>query len=811
MPAVRMLIVYLCATALAGASATRAQGPPADSTGAASDSVSPRIVRELEPVEVRARLRDPHATQTLRTIPLSTVRDLGLATVADAFALQPGVVITATGLSVRGGRPGEASTWIEGVPLDEPFRHRPMTVPLAALRQAELLTGAIDASQGGALAGTLRLVPHEPGARWAGQLLWSTDGKTSTHYDRTSLLVSGPLPRTHWGVAAAGEAILDDTYLPFARTASREQNLLGSFGWRADNRLAATLRLAPLEGRGAGPRFQTLWSRTVLEPYDAAWTVDGWVQPCNGLGCAEGPSIVGGPEPGAYAYRAADHVPITDDRRFASYATWLVPDTLRELSATLGFVGSRVHTSRGGTDDDAWLLPTSPPLYGNPGSVLSDPFYAYGGDVPWFRREGVNRWLLQGSASRINQRGNRVRVGLGVHYDELWLRELDLATVGTGFDSLRTFHAFAPGAHAYAQSRWSFEGFSIDGGLRAEYYDPGPQAQPTPGGDDAKSRIIWSPRVGFAFPISDRDGFSFAYARLRQAPPREYLYDSRAYGDFRRPLGNSGLTPPTAITYDASLQHLLGGRWIVQASGFHREWFDQPGARALDPARPLFGSRYESIDEGRAIGFELALAWRPDAINRVDLAYTYMDAIGSESLAEGFNTGPRYGPRTEPITDRPLDWDVRHTVIATVHWQAVTGVTLDWSTVVRSGVPWTPREQGSSTFDPITLNSARLPWSETTALRLRATHRWLRGIAVGLEVRNLFDNRGPARATLDGYPHYTINTAYDDYGSYRTEGGEGGAFWDTGSASVPAGWVRVDDPRLERAPRTIRVAFEASL
>ena len=167
MPAARTLIVYLCATVFAGAIAPHAHGQPADSTGGAPDSVSPRIVRELEPVEVRARLRDPHATQTLRTIPLSAVRDLGFVTVEDAFALQPGVVITATGLSVRGGRPGEASTWIEGVPLDEPFRHRPMTVPLAALQQAELLTGAIDASQGGALAGTLRLVPHEPGTRWA--------------------------------------------------------------------------------------------------------------------------------------------------------------------------------------------------------------------------------------------------------------------------------------------------------------------------------------------------------------------------------------------------------------------------------------------------------------------------------------------------------------------------------------------------------------------------------------------------------------------------------------------------------------------
>lgn len=806
--AVPQLLAALCLAGLALPFAGSAGAQPSDST-ATSDSLAVRVVRTLEPVEVRARLHDPRATQTTRTIPIRQARDLGLASIADVFALQPGVVVTAYGVSVRGGRPGEASTWIEGMPLDEPLRHRPMPVPLAALREAELLTGAIDAGQGGALAGTLRLVPVEPGPRWTGRALWSSDGKLGTHYDHASLLASGPLPRLDWGIAAAGEATLDNTYLPFARTASREHNLLGSFGWRADNRLAASLRLAPLASRG-GPRIQTLWSRTVLEPYDAAWTVDGWVQPCNGLGCAEGPSIVGGPEPGAYFYRAADHVPITDQRRFASYLTWSVPD--RELSASIGFVGSRAHTSLGGTDDDAWLVPPALPLYGAPGNVLNDPFYAYGGDVPWFRREGVDRWLLQARASRISERGNRVRAGIGVHYDEIRLRELDLSTVGSGMDSLRTFHAFAPGGDAWVQTRWVFEGFSLDAGLRADLFDPGPQAGPTPNGDPAKVRITWSPRVGFAYPVTDRDAFSFAYARLRQAPPRDYLYDSRLVGDFRRPLGNSGLVPPTAITYDATLQHVLGERWIVQASGFHREWFDQPGARAIDPAVPLLGARYESIDEGRAIGFELALAWRPDAANRVDLSYTYMDAIGSESLAEGFMTGPRFGPRPEPLADRPLDWDVRHTMIATAHWQAIPGVTLDWSTALRSGLPWTPRDQGTTFFDPATLNSRRLPWSESTALRVRATHRWLRGVAVGVEVRNLFDNRGPSRATLDGYPHPTINTTYDDYGAYRTETGNGGgAFWDSGGPLVPAGWVPVGDPRLSRAPRAIRVALEASL
>jgi hypothetical protein len=764
------------------------------------------VVRQLEPIEVRARLRDPRATRTLRPLALSTIRDLGLASLAEAVALQPGVVATASGLSVRGARPGESSVWIEGIPLDEPVRQRPMTVPLGALEAAELVTGAIDAGLGGALGGALRLTPLEPRRAWTARASWTSGAGGGTHHDRFALAAGGPVAATGWGVVAAAEGLLDDTHVPNLRSRDRT---LGALGGRADNRLAGALRAGPL-ARG-GPRIQVLWARSVWRPFDAGWSIEGWIQPCTGLGCSGGPAVVDGPEPGAYYYTAADHVPITDERRIAAYATWSTPETLRAASVTVGYAGSRRLTSLGGENDERYLAVSRLPVYGTPGVLSSDPFYAYGGDVPYFRREGANTWHAAAGVARLNPRGDWVRAGLGVRYEEVWLRELDVSTWGQGVDSLRRWRAFAPGGHAFAQSRWSFEGFSIDAGVRGEWFDPGPQAAPAPDGSRPRGRVTWSPRVGIAYPISDRDAFSFAYARLRQAPPRDLLHDSRATGDFRWPLGNGGLVPATAVTYDAALQHLIGERWSAQASVFFRDWRDQPGARMVDPARPSRGVRYESVDEGHAAGVELALAWRPGRAARADLAYTYMDARGSSSLTEGVPTGPRLGPRDEPIADRPLDWDARHTVAVVAHWRPVAWLALDWSTTARSGLPWTPREQGSEWFDPTLLNSRRLPWTESTTLLARATHRWLRGASLGVEVRNLFDQRGPAAATLDGYPHPTINTRYDDYGAFRTETGLGGAFWETGSFAVPRGWVRVRDPRLGRAERTIRLRVEAAL
>ena len=74
----------------------------------------------------------------------------------------------------------------------------------------------------------------------------------------------------------------------------------------------------------------------------------------------------------------------------------------------------------------------------------------------------------------------------------------------------------------------------------------------------------------------------------------------------------------------------------------------------------------------------------------------------------------------------------------------------------------------------------------------------------------MFDFRGDQLATLSGYPNPTINTLYDDYGAHRGETGlGGGAYWDARDPDAPDAWVRVLDPRLGRAPRTVRFGFDA--
>ncbi|HUK62989.1 MAG TPA: hypothetical protein VLV15_06645, partial [Dongiaceae bacterium] len=232
----------------------------------------------------------------------------------------------------------------------------------------------------------------------------------------------------------------------------------------------------------------------------------------------------------------------------------------------------------------------------------------------------------------------------------------------------------------------------------------------------------------------------------------------------------------------------------------------------LNPtADPIPKMRYENADEGHASGFELGVVRDAGASGRIELHYTWLIARGTASSEEGVPFGPRLVVRPEAIGEHPLDWDRRHTLSLAAEWRRAGRGSLAWTTVVGSAFPWTPRDRRQLEADLSTENTRRLAWNEASTLAARWTPRFLRGSAIGLDVRNVFDFRGEAAATLDGYPNPVINTLYDDYGAYRTETGKaGGAYYDDRDGDGLPGWVPVYDRRLSLPPRAVRMSIETS-
>ncbi len=761
--------------------------------------IAPRVVRQFPAVEVRALFHDARSSQTVREIPAAALRDYPADGLADLVALQPGVVAQGEELHVRGGRAGETRVILDGVTLNEPSRHRPMEVPLLALRSVELVSGAPESRHAGALAGVLELHTVDPGKRLSGEWRWQSDGGLDTRFDRVSGRVSAPLRMLGLGVVAAGDALLDDTALPALRSAGRDRIAGLSFGWRAENRMLGYLKLAPIEG----PRryaAQVLASRAVRRPYDPAWSLDGW----SGFNAFGLPVFSPTPLPGYVRYRAADHKAITDERRLATLLSASGTRGSRRGTVTLGWLRTRSATTVGG----GHAIPDAPQVTAFDSDFSGDPFHVIGGDDPLYRISGSDMVSLRGDAEIETRGGAAIRVGLGTSSESVWLDELDatlLYVAGNPIDSVRTYHVRAPGGFAYAQGRWQSGGLVLNAGLRAEYFTAGPQAEHQTLPASAAGRLSLLPRVGLAHPLSARDVFSMSYTRSSQTPARDLLYDRRLAITNRQPLGNPALRPARLISYEAALKHLFGPAWALQTSFFYRDAAYIAGARDYrTPGGPV-DLRYTDEDVASSAGFELSLVRDGGQGRRIEAHYTFMHAWGFESRPEGDPYGPVRDVSTAPIAELPLSWDRRHSLVVSGLWRWGTRVSLAWSSTLGSPLPWTPKPRRQQPADVTKVNSRRLGWSGITNLGVTWSPPYMLGLAFGLEGRNLLNDRSERAVTVDGYPNPVINTYFDDYGAYRTETGlGGGAYWTNGGGA--GHWVPVNDARLFNPPRTVRAS-----
>ena len=813
-----MLTHALFALALAASDSSTA--PAVGDTAA-----SPRVVRRLEEVLVRASpLHDLLSSESVQIMSRQELRSLPIDHVTDAIALKAGIVAQGEELHVRGGRAGETQLVLRGLPLADARRGLPMELPLLALESIELVSGGLDAEHGGALAGVIEARTVDPGTRWAGEARGESDGgfggryATPTSYRRYAARVGGPVA-LGLGAVLAADALTDDTYLPALRTR------IDRSSWHADNRLVGFAKLAPVAWPG-GPTLEIFGSRVVQRPYDPIWSLDGYTTPCADPFCTS-PGFSAVPLPGYSRYRAADHAVMTDEERVAAVLSAARALALGRARVAAGVTATRRLTSVGGRDDESYLDIRRAPVFGVPGSPISDPIFAYAGDDPFFQQAMSSTWMARADWDRTTDAGNRLGFGAGLSYDQVTLRELDLSTRGTGLDSLRSYDAWAPGGFAYGQGRWIYQGMVLNGGLRLGAFTAGPQAERQTFG--APAHLFWTlePRLGIAYPTSTRDVLSFSYVRLNQPPPRDFLYENRTFISGRQPLGNPALEPSTVVSYQVALKHLYDQRRALQLAFFFRDLFGQIGARRFEVRPNVFEWRYENADEGHAEGFEVG-AFLPTASGRVEVQYTFMHADGTSSLPEGFPFGTS-SDRIAPIGDHPLDWDRRHSFALLGSWERPVGPpgppphgpiealfhllrgawSLNWATRVGSPLPWTPSVRNTEATDPALINAARLEWEENTSVALRwspalsASHLW-----VGLDVRNLFDFRGERAATLSGYPLPEINTIYDDDGAFRGETGlPGGAYWDNTDRRLSGDWwVRIHDPRLFNPPRLVRLS-----
>jgi hypothetical protein len=131
-------------------------------------------------------------------------RELPQDRLTDLLALQPGVVASEEGLSIRGGRPDEAAVYVDGVPVSPGYRGygfatagTTLSIGTNAVEEGSVTTGASSAEFGNAQSGIISIATRGGGARLGGSVSYETDEPFgvghSLGFNRIEASLGGPL------------------------------------------------------------------------------------------------------------------------------------------------------------------------------------------------------------------------------------------------------------------------------------------------------------------------------------------------------------------------------------------------------------------------------------------------------------------------------------------------------------------------------------------------------------------------------------------------------------------------------------------
>jgi len=418
------------------------------------------------------------------------------------------------------------------------------------------------------------------------------------------------------------------------------------------------------------------------------------------------------------------------------------------------------------------------------------PYLVTAYDLPTYSDQRSLQYLMRGDVTSKQLKGHQLQGGVQLIYNDLDEDErlfpgqtrTDAATGITQQGlNVNIYHSFNAEGAVYVQDKWEHEGMVLNGGVRYEWFTVGNNDEILISNSDVDPRVQefkWnlSPRLGVAFPITDRDKFFFHYGRFTQWPSRVYLFNTQDPVGSLGTLGNPNLEPELTVSYQAGIAHQFSDDVSASFVVFNKDIYGLiSSTQVTDDSTGIQSLRYVNRTYASSRGVELTLEKRLTRRMGFEVYYTYAFADGVASDADFGRSAA--GLTHLPTDELPLDWDQRHTFNATLRFEdrEKWGLTATYS--YGSGLPWTPVDRYARLADPEAENSLRLePTHVLSLLGRKLFNVYGRSLTLFLEGKNLLDENlllpgGTAPGVLPG-----LEAATMDGGSYLTEVGEyGGA------------------------------------
>ncbi|MEO0230498.1 MAG: TonB-dependent receptor [candidate division WOR-3 bacterium] len=684
-----------------------------------------------------------------------------------------------TDIHVRGGRSNELMVMIDGLPIKDQLSGSSfgLYIPISAIEELEALTGGFNAEYGQAMSGVVNISLREGSTKFNGSIEYMKDnlGKyseyakivNSQNKDVLNINLSGPEPLTHllknsFKLKVPGEVTyylsfhmdLEDTHLPHADSlftsvyntwllGKREENdysLLSRVSWKLSNNFRVYLMLNK--------------SIEVNQGYF--------------LSSSDYPFANGFPY--RYINILNNYLTFTRDaiQQALSIHHALSPSTFYDLKISRFFTNLRADVK-----GKHWLTYTE-----TIDTVPHDLFWDYG-DAPYWHDHYVETYTGKFDFNRIFSKIFRMKTGFVANRNELQWLDIHYPWYGTqsglglNYDLYKVY-SFDGGA--YAQSEIYFAGMVANLGLRLDFWVPGKYV------DDAVRRILQesdlppaikseytkyinnnatfrgrivkfhlSPRLGFAYPITEKDKFFASYGHFSQLPDLKYVYSKlgvRASSSYEL-VGNPNLNPTVTVAYELGLEHLFNERSKLKVTAYYKDIFNYPTARKVPgiPPNPSFWMYFNS-DYSRSVGLEADLVYYTPYHIFGSFSLTLSQSKGRSSSAEDWY----WRGSVETIKEWYLKWDRPVKFYGDISYSLKKGeyinlgpvrvddLLLTISASIQSGVRYTPQDTLGNQGE---INSKLGPtWRRVDFKFEKGLFKlWGAGVKFKSEVRNVFNWR----------------------------------------------------------------------
>ncbi len=792
-------------------------------------------VLTTETIEVRAEKRiDTKSSSTHQSISAEKLKEIPVDNLSQAIATKAGIVAQGGELHFRGGRAGEVKFQFDGVEATDPAFGGSANIANLAVAGTDVLSGGFDAEYGNALSGVVSVSTKEGSDRLGGEVRWDTDRygdptKTFDNYDRFTFGFGGPTPVKNLTYFATYEGSFSNTYLKSGMSLPHRTLLdFIQLGNRQSNQINTNFKLAYRLNPRNKLTFETINNRTIQTPYIHEWSRQGFVAVTYDTtrSVADG-SITLNPRYGTWAQTAvdstyqavnlADHVPTFDDR-FQQFTTVWTNQLSDKSVWTTRLASLDFNTKNTVGGKDPWEYSIQNPFYwsGNIGvGTENNPYFATHGDVPVYLKRQTRVYTLKTDYSTRKWKQHTWKTGIEAKYNRtqnLSLQSPNTESNGLPGGTRSDFVNFNPEGAAFVQDRWEFEGLVLNAGLRFDFFSPGSQIAAVDIKSGKRYKQQFSPRLGIAYPVSDRDVLSFHYGWTYQTPQRSFIFENRGISSTVGVKGNPDLEPETNIAYQAGVQHLFTKDISGQFSVFFKDIYGLITVRQERDENGNLVNVYFNGDYASARGFEASFIKSFSHKFSTDFNYTYSIASGVASdpntALQFFNGGKLY----LPISEQPLNWDQRHTlsIASTIRDPGKWGLRMLWS--YGSGFPFTPAFRNDRRPDPALTNSRRLPSQARLTVDGDKFYKvWGQNVTLFVDARNLLDATNIQSLGQPGFSPFVNTAGPSDYTIYYTETGRaGGAYLQDTNGDNVLDWVPLHDPRVFEEGRNVRMGVSVT-